>query len=200
MATATWQLIVPVKPPALAKSRLGADEALARAIARDTVAAASGAQGVERIVVVTADLAQAAELTGIAKVDVVLEDEPAGIAAAIASGLASLDPARPRAVLLGDLPALRPTELDDALDAAAGARRSFVRDSEGTGTSLVTAAGEVELVAHFGPDSAARHVAAGLTELPIAPTSTIRLDVDTVADLDAARDRGVGPATRSVLG
>jgi 2-phospho-L-lactate guanylyltransferase len=200
MTTPTWQLIVPVKPSGLAKSRLGADATLARAMAHDTVSAASAGDLVDRIIVVTADLAQAAELIGIPKVDVVLEDEPSGINAAIAIGLADLDPARPRGVLLGDLPSLRAADLDDALAAADRVSRSFVRDANGTGTSLVTARSGIELIAHFGPESAAQHLAAGLADLPVRNDSTLRRDVDTASDLEAARSSGLGLATRAALG
>jgi 2-phospho-L-lactate guanylyltransferase len=49
----------------------------------------------------------------------------------------------------------------------------------------------------FGPGSAARHVADAVT-LDAAPG--LRCDVDTAADLQAAAELGVGPATAAALG
>ncbi|MCR8672104.1 2-phospho-L-lactate guanylyltransferase, partial [Agrococcus sp. HG114] len=51
----------------------------------------------------------------------------------------------------------------------------------------------------FGPGSAERHRQAGHVELPIAPGTGLRLDVDELADLHTALDAGVGPHTRAVL-
>src|SRR5690606_26347811 len=141
-----------------------------RAIARDTISAAASAESVRRVLVVTADPGQAAALVGIPRVGAVLETAPRGIAAAIRLGLAELDPAAPRGVLLGDLPALRPEDLDAALALAAEHDRAFVRDAEGAGTTLVTVRGGVAPIALFGAGSATRHVDAGLTELPIPLT------------------------------
>src|SRR5690606_9828833 len=93
-----WNVVIPVKPAALGKSRLeipGVDRIeLARAIALDTIEAAAQ---VARVIVVTADPAM--DLPG---VELVIEPAPRGIAAAVADGLAVAPPER-RAVLLGDL-------------------------------------------------------------------------------------------------
>jgi 2-phospho-L-lactate guanylyltransferase len=65
-----------------------------------------------------------------------------------------------RAVLAGDLPALKPAELAEALAVALG-ERSFVADAAGTGTVLLTAPGGVALDPLFGPGSARAHAASG---------------------------------------
>ena len=103
------------------------------------------------------------------------------------------------AVLLGDLPALTPEELDEALAAAARHPLAFVRDADGTGTTLATAAPGVPFEPHFGPDSAARHAAAGFVELEASDTPGLTRDVDTVDGLEAVLHHGVGDHTAEVV-
>jgi len=186
-----WTVIIPVKPPAIGKSRLGLGAAVARAIALDTVAAAVSCSVVDRVIVVTADAAfrpPGAEL--------LLEDSPSGIDAAVASGAALAGIGTARAALLGDLPSLVPEELAAALAAAEALApehpRCFVSDHEGTGTTLVTAASGIELLTAFGGGSAAKHRALGLFELDLPVDSSVRFDVDTPEQLEAARRRGTG--------
>ena len=57
MHVAQWTVIIPVKPAAIGKSRLGLGPELARAIALDTVAAVVACDAVDRVIVVTADAA-----------------------------------------------------------------------------------------------------------------------------------------------
>lgn len=107
------------------------------------------------------------------------------------------------AVLLGDVPALRPDDLDRALQVAARHPLAFVPDAEGTGTTLATARGGEQLTAHFGQDSAARHAAAGFADLAAAHPGAIapglRRDVDTAEELREAVAFGVGERTSAVL-
>lgn len=107
------------------------------------------------------------------------------------------------AVLLGDLPAMRAGDLDAALEAAARHPLAFVPDAEGTGTTLATARAGVAFAPHFGADSAARHAAAGFTDLAAADPGAIapglRRDVDTAAELREAVALGVGPHTTEVV-
>ncbi|TPX05322.1 2-phospho-L-lactate guanylyltransferase [Schumannella luteola] len=181
-----WSIVIPVKPAGIGKSRLGASPGLARAIALDSIEAVLRAPGVGRVVVVTADAELPAELAGIAseaaELVLVLEREPAGISAAITSGLTEAM-SGPRAVLLGDVPALDPAELDAALAAAGQHPRSFVPDADGAGTVLVTAREGVPFVEAFGPGSAAAHRELGLAELPVDRESGLRRDVDTPEQL-----------------
>jgi 2-phospho-L-lactate guanylyltransferase len=100
------------------------------------------------------------------------------------------------AVLTGDLPALRPAELGDALGRVAA--RSFVPDAPGTGTVLLAAVAGVALDPHFGVGSAAAHAASGAERIA-GDWPSLRRDVDTVADLRAVLTLGVGPHTRAVL-
>ena len=52
----------------------------------------------------------------------------------------------------------------------------------------------------FGIDSAAAHVAAGVTDISGEVGLDLRSDVDTAADLDAAIELGVGAHTSRLLG
>ncbi|MDQ0374245.1 2-phospho-L-lactate guanylyltransferase [Cellulomonas humilata] len=198
-----WVVVVPVKPAADGKTRLAgvlsasAREALVRAMALDTIAAAGEALGVVRVVVVTADVPLRTLLAG--SVDLV--DEPGGgLNGAVRAGIeraAGFDAGI--AVLLGDLPALRPDDLADALSMASAHERAFVADADGTGTTLLAALAGVALDPQFGPGSAAAHELAGHVRLAVVATSTVRRDVDVPDDLVEVQRLGVGPATRAVL-
>ncbi|MBL8925476.1 MAG: 2-phospho-L-lactate guanylyltransferase [Pseudonocardia sp.] len=208
-------LVMPVKPLHAAKSRLrgaadrgvgdpDAHAALALALAHDTVAAVLAARAVRRLLLISSDPVVAAELAA-AGVEVV-PDVPGGLNAALGHGAAILraaDPGTPVGALQADLPALRPSELDEALhDAAAlfatGARRAFCPDARGTGTTLLLAAAGAPLDPRFGAGSAAHHRASGAIPLAAAGPG-LRRDVDTGDDLCAAAELGLGPHTRAVL-
>lgn len=198
-----WTVVIPVKAPAAGKTRLSpalADDAralLARAFALDTIAAALAAASVERVIVVgdDASLADGAEFLA----------EPLGaergLLPAIRHGIAHARAARPVAVavLLGDLPGLHPDELDAALEAAARHPLGFVRDADGTGTTLATAASGAPFEPRFGPGSAARHVAAGFVELEASAAPGLTRDVDTVDGLEAVLHHGVGDHTAEAV-
>jgi 2-phospho-L-lactate guanylyltransferase len=178
-----WMVVVPIKPARSGKSRLGAGEELVRAVGVATVRAAAQARGVRAVVVVTADDVTAREVERMPRVRVVRELAPRGLAAAIASGLATVPVGVGRAALLGDVPGLVPADLARALDAATGHPRSYVVDAAGTGTTLVTALARVSWRAAFGRSSASRHRALGLRRLPVPLRSSLRHDVDTPAQL-----------------
>ncbi|WP_229660622.1 2-phospho-L-lactate guanylyltransferase [Marmoricola endophyticus] len=192
-----YALLVPVKDPGLAKTRLAAEgrPALVRAFALDAMAAARESALVRRVHLVGDDeeLTSAARLLGVTP----LPDEGEGdLNRALHRAAAAVGEGGPVAAMLGDLPCLIPSDLDRALSAALGAGEAFVPDAEGTGTTLVACAGPFRSA--FGPGSRAAHAALGLAEVGIqAPT--LRRDVDTLADLDAARALGLGPRTRAAL-
>ncbi len=192
--SAGWSVVVPLKPPAVGKSRLrlpGVDHvALARAIALDTVAAAHATPSVVELLVVSADPTWSLP----DGVRLVPEDAPTSIADAVALGVAAARPDTHRAVLLGDLPGLDPADLDSALRAAEAFDRSGVPDHEGTGTTLVACRAGVAVESHFGPGSWAAHERAGYRRLDVARSSTLRRDVDEGAHL-AGR---LGPRTTAV--
>ena len=201
--TSGWTIIVPVKPAAVGKSRLtdvGTDrEALARAIALDTVAAAAAATLVARVIVVTDDEGVRAEFRRSRIVEVLPEGDIRGLDAAIALGAAVAGQSTARAALLGDLPALLSADLDEALELAASVERGLVPDAETTGSTLVTARAGAVWVSAFGEDSAARHRLLGCTDLAVERDSTLRRDVDTAAQLTQAVALGVGAHTSAVL-
>lgn len=186
-----WTVIIPVKPAAIGKSRLGLGPELARAIALDTVAAVVACDAVDRVIVVTADAVFRPP-----GAEVLPERTPSGIDAAVAAGAELAGIGTARAALLGDLPSLIPGELAGALALAAHHSRAFLPDHEGTGTTLVTSSPGVELLTAFGRDSASKHRGLGLVELSLPQDSSVRFDVDTPEQLDLAlaalrrRDRG----------
>lgn len=198
-AAGRWAVIVPLKPAVAGKSRLGADPSVARAMGVDTVAAAAAATAVGAVIVVTADPETAREASALAGVTVVAEPDAAGLDAAVAVGVAAAGADRPRAALLGDLPALRPEELDAALAAASSVDRAVVADRAGTGSTLVTARAGIPWASAFGTDSFERHRARGCVPLATPTASGLRHDVDTAADLAAVLALGVGPRTAAAL-
>src|SRR5215467_10082354 len=204
-APLTWSLVVPVKVLARAKSRLaslaGPDRpALALAMAADTVAAALDCPQVGRGIVVT-DAPQAAEaLAGLGAV--VVSDRPGrGLNGALRHGAAHAGSRWPGSGIGGlaaDLPALRPAELGDALRAAARWPQAFVPDFAGSGTTLYTARPGTAFRPRFGRGSAARHRAAGAVELTRPGLASLRRDVDEPADLQRARELGLGTRTAAL--
>ena len=83
-----------------------------------------------------------------------------------------------------------------ALSRAATHPRAFVADASGLGTTLLTALPGLALSPQFGLDSARRHAE---TAVALPAPAGLRLDVDTAADLESARELGLGPATRAAL-
>ncbi|MEJ3405813.1 2-phospho-L-lactate guanylyltransferase [Rathayibacter sp. YIM 133350] len=198
-----WSVVVPVKGTLQAKSRLGAELSsaaraeLGLAFGQDTVAAALACPAVDRVFVVTAASGDWPE-----GVTVVPEVEKRGLNAAIRLGIRAAEAEAAAsdsgvAVLLGDLPALRPDELGTALTGAARLERAFVPDAEGTGTTLLTAVAGEALEPRFGEGSAAAHEALGHRRLEAGVS--VRRDVDVPAALDEAVALGVGPRTAAAL-
>jgi 2-phospho-L-lactate/phosphoenolpyruvate guanylyltransferase len=197
-----WTAVIPVKRLSAAKSRLrGAVPAarhadLALAMVCDTVSAVLAGTAVAELIVVTDDPVAGAAV-GELGARVVPDTPAADLNAAMRYGadeVAGLN--RFRAVLAGDLPALRPEQLDEALGGAAA--RSFVADAAGTGTVLLAAGPGEPLDPRFGPGSAVAHAASGA--LPLAGEwPGLRQDVDTPADLRRVLTLGAGRHTCELL-
>jgi 2-phospho-L-lactate guanylyltransferase len=201
-----WTLVLPVKGGARAKTRLGTRPEVAAAIALDCLDAVLACPAVDRVLVVTSDppMRAAARALG---AHVVPEARPgAGLVPAIAAGVrvAALACAGPTAVLLADLPALRPSDLAAGLAAVDARLRDdpapmvAVPDAERSGTVLLAARTPAGLDPAFGPDSLAEHVRRGAAALDL-DLPGLRRDVDTPADLDAALALGVGPRTATAV-
>lgn len=200
-----WHLVVPVKAPSVGKSRLARDldrlglgaehEAISRALARDTLTAACRTVGASCVLLVTSDGSTADEWSaqGVA----VVPDPELGLNAAISLGLAAVTAGSPVAALLGDLPALTPPDLQQALGAAGGHEQSFVADAGGDGTVMRAAVGG-RFRPRFGPGSAHLHEAEGATRLGL-DLPRLRTDVDDVTSLARALRLGVGSATAAAV-
>jgi 2-phospho-L-lactate guanylyltransferase len=196
----TFALLMPVKTLTLAKSRLEVPEPdqrepLMRAFALDAITAASHANAVRQVYVVTDE--PGFEIDGAIR----LPDEGDGdLNRALHHAslrVRLLDPAMAVAAMCADLPCLLPEDLEIALTAGT-APRWFVADASGGGTTLLAAGPGVDLDPHFGPGSAARHADSGATSVRAA-VPTLRMDVDTEADLARATSLGVGVHTAEAL-
>lgn len=193
---------MPVKGQLSAKSRLHPPAGvrrsdLAHAFALDTLDAVHACMPVGRLLVVTSDVptSEWAAARGVR----VVPDPGGGLNDAVREGIAALhrDGDGPTAVLLGDLPSLRPEDLTAALEACAAHERSFVPDAEGTGTVLLAARSATGLRPRFGTGSALAHARDHTRLEPDLPT--LRSDVDDDRALARALSLGVGPHTSAVL-
>jgi 2-phospho-L-lactate/phosphoenolpyruvate guanylyltransferase len=200
-------LIIAVKRLAAAKTRLApvfsarTRENVVLAMLQDTLTAAARVRSLRSITVVTPDEAAAAAAADLGA-EVLTDPTPEGHRDPLNHAIAAAERAVSGScanvvVLQGDLPALQTQELDEAIAAARHHRRSFVADRLGTGTSALCAFG-IALDPQFGPDSSARHRRSGAIELTGAWPG-LRCDVDTPADLAAARQLGIGPATARAI-
>ncbi len=200
--TTEWVVVIPVKGTAGAKSRFGPGDhtALALALALDTVEAALATPAVSGVLVVTS--VAASTVFDQTEALVLIEEQPIGLAGAIAQGIETAvamgAPGRGVAVLLGDLPALTPGELGEALDLARATDLAMVPDAAGTGTTLITAADGATHRPRFGPGSAAAHRAEGYLPLDLPASSGLRTDVDTLGGFADLKGR-LGPHTTAEL-
>lgn len=167
---------------------------LALAMLQDTAAAARMTRQVYEVLVVTPD----AEVDGcldVADVRVVAAPAADTLAEFLAPIVMEEDVSwvrKPTAILMGDLPALRPEELGRALEAAVSA--NVLRDLGNDQPTLV--------VNHRGcPDLALLTLRSRrrLARSPAIHDWGLHADVDTVEGLSIARHLGVGPATSTLL-
>lgn len=200
-----WAIVVPVKQLAVAKSRLLAGDAvrrdLALAMALDTVRAAADCPAVSEVIAVSDDRLAVEALRALG-VHVVPDRPDAGLNPALAHGAreaALRDPAVAVAAMSADLPALRPEDLDEILALADATSSAVVADTNGEGTTLLTARPAGLFRPCFGEQSRRAHVDAGALDLTAAAAASLRQDVDTVADLAAAAGLGCGSSTSEVL-
>jgi len=195
-----WVVVVPVKPPDSAKTRMAhpSRPELALAMAVDTIEAATQTPGVREVRVVTNDLAVAQEVRR-AGVRVVSDDGAGDLNRCLASAVARLPSAQPVAVMVADLPGARPDELTRLLDSVPEQGVAVVGDRRGQGTTLLLATQPTRLHPQFGVGSLARHRAGGAVDLSESAGPSLRLDVDTLDDLRDAVVASVGPATTALV-
>jgi 2-phospho-L-lactate guanylyltransferase len=205
MVAGFFTAVVPVKPIAVAKTRLCGDPALrsrlALAFALDTVSAVAACTGIARVVVVTDDAVVSDALAPQPGVLVVPDEPDAGLNAALRHGVGvgrGMAPGDGVLIVSSDLPALRPDELAAALDDVPADGAAFVCDTAGVGTTALAMPPGVTVEPRFGPRSHAAHqqVAARIDRLDIR---SVRRDVDTWVDLWDARRMGVGMRTVAAL-
>jgi 2-phospho-L-lactate guanylyltransferase len=207
-APADIGLVIAVKRLAAAKTRLApvfsaaTREAVVLAMMVDTIRAALAVPALRSVTVVTPDQVAAdtaRQLGALALTDPTPDGHADPLNNAIAAAEAVVRESTTNIVALqGDLPALQPQELAEAIAAARSYPRSFVGDRHGTGTSALFAF-DVPLEPRFGPDSAQRHQHSGAIELTGAWPG-LRCDIDTPDDLMVARRLGVGSATVQAIG
>lgn len=197
-------VVLPVKSPGTGKSRLatlGRAERtrLASAFARDAVAACLATPVVRGVLVVSDDAGFAGELAAMGAAT--CPDPGGGLNPALRRAAQVAREGWPDAqpvALCADVPALHAEDLGAALEHVASYGGTwFVRDADGTGTTLYTAAYDA-FDPRFGPGSAAAHEAAGARPLP-GDLSGLRRDVDDAVTLAAAVELGVGAATKAAL-
>ena len=204
---APYVVVVPVKPPVRAKSRLAGlgaagRQALARAFAIDTVTGCLATPGVGAVLVATDDASFAAELGARGCVTVPdgdTRDLNAALAQAAAEAARRWPASRPL-VVCADLPALRPQQLATLLarlDALPDHAAAFVPDASDVGTT-VYAATYRSFAPSFGPGSRRAHLRAGGVETG-RDLWSIRHDVDDLDDLRAAEALGVGRETAATI-
>lgn len=202
LVDALWWVVVPMKDTRHAKSRLGGSPAerrqLAIVMARDTLCAVVNATRVEGTVVVCEreDDVESFQLPGVTVLVRPGLDLNQAITAA-ATSIRGPEHTRNLAVVPGDLPYLRSSELDVALAKAATSDRACVADRTGHGTTLLTARACVDLVPAYGAGSLQAHRASGATTVEVPAWSGLRRDVDERSDLTL--DVSLGHRTRTVL-
>lgn len=186
-----------------AKSRLGGDPETRRQLAiemlRDTLSAVVETSAVGGVLVVCDVVDDIGSFDLPEGVDVTVAERP-GLNEAIQYGATRLREAedtRNLAVLPGDLPYLRSSELDNALARAAAFPLACVADRAGAGTTLLTSRAGHVLRPSYGPGSLQAHRAAGAVQLSFPPWSGLRRDVDEPFDISI--DDSLNKRTRSVM-
>ncbi|WP_278315237.1 2-phospho-L-lactate guanylyltransferase [Lolliginicoccus levis] len=213
-------VLVPAKDWTRAKSRLGprlgpAERSrLAEAMLNDVLTTLAGSPAVETVAVIAGSdaIARTAGSHGARILDEATCLAAHGAAPGQASPEARLNMllagaarlARRRgnlmAVVHADLPAACTSEIESALDqCAATGDPVVVADRHGRGSTMLVHPPGMAARFRFGPDSARHHGLDGALDLAVAAPG-LRTDIDSVADIEAARAIGVGRFTAEILG
>src|SRR3954462_4334903 len=192
--------IVPIKSFDVAKQRLadslaaGTRRSLVQAMFSDVLGALRRTEGVERIAVVTADVAAGSMATGAGMV-VLHDGVSAGQSAATEIGIRyALDEGFERVLLVpGDTPLLKPPDLNELLVRCERDRigLAIVPDRHGTGTNGLLIAPPDAFSPSFGEGSFERHMSQARERALVTRVETLpslEHDVDTPGDLAALWD------------
>ena len=182
-------VVILAKHSSAAKSRLGLPPDAARRtallLAATTIRTALAADSVGAVMVVTSDQTIAADAIE-SGADVVPEPRPLGMIRAAALGRQHALDARPHApvaILVADLPCLRPQDLDVAVEEfQENGVPIYVADHHGCGTTLLIHGPDQMLGIGFGHQSASMHSHLGYREAR-RPGRGLRTDLDTPEDL-----------------
>lgn len=200
-------VIVPIKPWALAKSRLHVPapvrEQLSRGFALDVLDVIADTPHVGHLIVVTTEIE--IRSLGRRRGATVLSDRSMMSANSLNDAVLharswsmARRPSSPAVVVPSDLPALTVAALSGALEMMFAYARSFVPDSAGTGTTMLSARRPADLSPVYGPQSARSHTLAGHRAVPEVDVRA-RHDVDTAQDLTKAGLLGLRPHTSDVV-
>jgi len=202
-----WAL-VPLKPPEEAKSRLApllgpAERAdFARHMARDVLAALLSARALAGIALLAADDRAAAVADGL-PCRLLVDEQPGDLCASLVAAARRLgaDGAATALIVPADLPALTGADVDALLAAHRGgvSVAAAARDG-GTNGLVLTPPGAIPCL--FGPDSAARHLAAAHERGLVATRCTLpgfARDIDTVDDVRWLCEQTPGISARDYL-
>ncbi len=196
-----WRILIPVKQLKLAKTRTGlnADErkSLSLAMLRDVLAAVKQTREVAEVIICTSD----PQVRDACPEDTSwLTSGRGGLNSDIAETLAAVSmdaPGRPSAVVVADLPCLRPDDLGTVLSLAVRQPPDLVSSCDG-GTTILAAWQPHRLKTQFGEGSAREH-----TRCYRDVSSHIgignRLDIDTLEALLRGHLVGLGPRTQNCL-
>ena len=202
----SWGAVIPAKRLATAKSRLAelgeqVRRDLVQAFLHDTVSAVLECRLVRLVVVVTDDVVLAGTATDLGAL-AIPDGHSDDLNASLLQGAADVVRRVPGVGLLttcADLPALRADDLEAWLTVMPAATAAIVSDADGTGTTVLRALSRESYSPSFGPRSREAHLSGGAVDLTAQAVRGLRRDVDTPADLAAARELGLGERTRWVL-
>ncbi len=198
--------MIPVKGAPAAKSRLApavpddARAVLARAFALDTIAAALGAASVARVIVVGDDpsLAGAAEFVP----EPTARAPSAGCCPPIRHGIAQRPAPTGRArsrCCSATCPPCAPRSSTRRSRRPRGIRSPSCATPTAPAPRSRPRSPGVPFEPRFGPESAARHAAAGFAELAASDLPGLTRDVDTVDGLETVLHHGVGDHTAEAV-
>ena len=203
-------ILIAAKQLDFAKTRLagafapGERRALAEAMFRDVLAAASGARGADHVAVVTSDPALL-DLARSARALTIDEEFPRGLNAAVALATRALiaQGADTVCTVLSDIPLVTAEDIDAVFAAMPSGRGAvLVPSRDYSGTNMICRAPADAVATRFGRMSLVRHLNdCRMSSLPATVLRLARpaLDLDVIADLAEFERAGSSPHTHSQL-